>query len=173
MVGETRPPIKDNSTCLTFDSVVTNRLGQVHREFVTFKGGAAYPEYIIKFKYTEPSEDEASEDEASEDEPIRVVWAKVRGLPWWPGKVMPWASLRDDTQAALRSKYLTTTGDAVMFFPSDKPTYGYIDSDNLVEFDEGCRLGYRNQKGKGTGVQFRSACSEARDLWIEQEGDEP
>ena len=46
MQGETRAPVKDESSGITYDSVVTNREGQVHREFITFEGGAVYPEYV-------------------------------------------------------------------------------------------------------------------------------
>ena len=46
MGGVTRAPLKDESSGITYDSVVTNRLGQVHREFITFEGGAVYPEYV-------------------------------------------------------------------------------------------------------------------------------
>ena len=46
MRGETRAPVKEDTSGITYDSVVTDREGQVHREFITFEGGAVYPEYV-------------------------------------------------------------------------------------------------------------------------------
>jgi hypothetical protein len=56
-VGERRPPDNPRTPGATFDSTfaesgVANSGGQIHNEFVVFRGGQAYPEFVVW--YTAP-----------------------------------------------------------------------------------------------------------------------
>lgn len=153
MKGATRPPIKesDPNGCLTYDSVVTNVEGQVHREFITFAGGAVYPEYVVKFKYI------------TFYPPGAVVWVKISGLPWWPAKVAVWSELPEETQKALASKKskLGQGGGPVKFVFDSTLTYEFLPKDKVVPWADGQALGYSRQSGKGTGVKFHEAVNGA------------
>ena len=92
-----------------------------------------------------------------------IVWAKITGLPWWPARFVDWGELPGDTQEALRGKQqaIGLEGGPVVFFPCKKPSFDYITKDKLVSYEQGKALGYPSQKGKGAGISFRDACTEA------------
>ena len=111
------------------------------------------PTQVVRFKY--------------ETTPFPInsfVWAKVSGLPWWPGKFVAWEALPEETQEALADKHEAIDyedGGAIRFFPSSKPTFAYLEKEKIVSYERGVELNYPSQKGKGAGIGFRDACFEA------------
>ena len=95
------------------------------------------------------------------------VWAKVRGLPWWPGKFVAWAEVPEDTQEDLHEKYedIGFNGGPICFCFDATPTYEYLEKEKIVTYERGVELNYCAAKGKGAGVVFRRACDKACEVY--------
>ncbi|KAM0841895.1 hypothetical protein ACQ4PT_058721 [Festuca glaucescens] len=73
--------------------------------------------------------------------PPRLVWAKVRGHPWWPGQVF---DLSDASVLALRQN---RSGDAVLVACFGDRSFVWADAEDLLPFRDGFpRLADRTNK---------------------------
>jgi hypothetical protein len=77
-------------------------------------------------------EEEAPEEEEGGFAPLRLVWAKVLGHPWWPGQVF---APSDMSAHALRER--PKRRDAVLVACFGDRTFVWADAEDLLPFRDG------------------------------------